>query len=100
MSERRRFDRQFKVDAVHMLESSGKTATEIASNLGIPRDSLSRWKREMKDENFRVFPGQGNPRDEELARLRKELADITMERDILKKAVAIFSKPEKRNTNS
>jgi len=54
----------------------------------------------LQEENLRVFPGQGNPRDEELARLRKELADVTLERDILKKAVAIFSKPEKRNINS
>jgi transposase len=100
MRERRKFDKQFKIDAVRLLESSGKTATEIASNLGIPRDALSRWKHEMQKENLRVFPGQGNPRDEELARLRKELADVTMERDILKKAVAIFSKPERRNTNS
>lgn len=100
MRERRKFDKQFKIDAVRLLENSGKTATEIASNLGIPRDALSRWKREVQEENLRVFPGHGNPRDEEVARLRKELADVTMERDILKKAVAIFSKPEKRNTNS
>ena len=100
MRERRKFDKQFKIDAVQLLESGGKTATEVASNLGIPRDALSRWKRELQEENLRVFPGQGNPRDEELARLRKELADVTLERDILKKAVAIFSKPEKRNINS
>jgi transposase len=55
-------------------------------------------KRELNEENVRAFPGHGNPRDEELTRLRKELADVKMERDILKKAVAIFSKPGDRNT--
>jgi transposase-like protein len=100
MKTRRRFDRQFKIDAVRLLETSGKTGVEVASNLGIPRDALSRWKRELNEENIRAFPGQGNPRDEELARLRKENADIRMERDILKKAVAIFSKPENRSSNS
>ena len=53
------------------------------------------WKRELQDGNLRAFPGHGNPRDEELYRLRKELAEITEERDILRKAVAIFSKPKK-----
>ena len=100
MTGRRIFDRQFKIDAVNLLKTSGKTATAIASDLGIPRDALSRWKREIEEQNLIAFPGKGNPRDEELTRLHKELAEITMERDILKKAVAIFSKPEKKNSNS
>jgi transposase len=100
MAGRRRFDKQFKVDAVRLLESSNKPATTIAIELGIPRDALSRWKRELNEENVVAFPGHGNPRDEELSRLRKECADLKMERDILKKALAIFSKPENRSTNS
>ena len=100
MRQRRRFDKQFKIDAVNLLETSGKTATAVAADLGIPRDVLSRWKREAMANNDRAFPGHGNPRDEEMARLRKENADLKMERDILKKALAIFSKPESRNTNS
>jgi len=100
MKERRKFDKQFKIDAVNLLESSGKTATEVAADLGIRQDALSRWKREIHEENKRAFPGRGNARDEEFIRLRKELADVKMERDILKKALAIFSKPENRNTNS
>jgi len=99
MNGRRKFDRQFKIDAVQLLESSGKTATAIAQDLGIPRDALSRWKREFHDENLKAFPGKGNPRDEELARLRREIADIKLERDILKKALAIFSKTENKYTN-
>lgn len=100
MAKRRRFDKQFKIDAVNLLESSGKTTTAVAADLGIPRDALSRWRSEVTVNNERAFPGHGNPRDKEMARLRNENADLKMERDILKKALAIFSKPESRNTNS
>jgi transposase len=100
MKDRRKFDKQFKIDAVRFLETSGKKPTDVAIELGIPRDALSRWKREVNEENVKAFPGHGNPRDEELVRLRKELADVKMERDILKKAVAIFSKPGDRSTGS
>ena len=95
MSTRRKYDDQFKIDAVNMMKSSNKTASEVARDLGIRPDLISRWKRELEQENVKAFPGQGNPRDEELARLRKENADLKMERDILKKAMAIFSKQEK-----
>ena len=94
MSNRRTYDRQFKIDAVRLLKESGKTATEIADNLGIKRDLLSRWKKEIADETKKAFTGKGNPRDEEVVRLKKEITDLRMERDILKKAMAIFSRKE------
>ena len=100
MSNRRTYDRQFKIDAVKLLKESGKTATEIADNLGIKRDLLSRWKKEFAEEAKKAFTGKGNPRDEEVARLKKEITDLRMERDILKKAMAIFSQPERKNLNS
>jgi len=95
MGTRRKFDKEFKIDAVNLLESSSKTATAVAEELGIPRDALCRWRRELNDKSKQAFTGQGNPRDEEIARLKKENAELKMERDILKKAMAIFSKPEK-----
>ena len=100
MNNRRTYDRQFKIDAVRLLKESGKTATEIADNLGIKRDLLSRWKKEFADQTKKAFAGKGNPRDEEVARLKRENADLRMERDILKKAMAIFSQPERKNLNS
>jgi transposase len=100
MKSRRKFDKQFKVDAIELLERSRKTITEVAEDLGIKPYALSRWRRELIENNDKAFPGKGNPRDEEVYRLKKELADVKMERDILKKAVAIFSKTEKRGTNS
>ena len=96
---KRRFDRQFKIDAVELLKTGGKTATALAADLGIPRDALSRWKREFSEENLIVFPGKGNPRDEEVASLKREIADVKLERDILKKALAIFSRTENKYTS-
>lgn len=97
---RRRFDKQFKLDAIQMLITSGKTHKVVADELGIPRDALSRWKREYDEHQLKAFPGKGIPRDQELANLRKEIADVKMERDILKKALAIFSNPGNRNASS
>jgi transposase len=100
MSTRRKYDRQFKIDTIRHLENSGKKGSEVARDLGIRHDLISRWKKELSEDNIRAFPGSGNPRDEEIAKLKRELADVKMERDILKKAVAIFSKPENRNIGS
>ena len=92
---RRKYIKEFKIEAVRLYENSDKSGREIERDLGIGRGVLYRWKRELQDENLRAFPGHGNPRDEELYRLRKELAEVSEERDILRKAVAIFSRPKK-----
>jgi transposase len=93
MKTRRIYDKQFKLDAVNLVRSTGKSASEVARDLGIRPELVTRWKREFEQDNEKSFPGQGNPRDEEMARLKKEVADLKMERDILKKAMAIFSQP-------
>jgi len=95
MNTRRKYNKQFKIDTVTMVSTGNKTASEVARDLGIRPDLVSRWKRELEEESKTAFTGQGNPRDEEIARLKKENAELKMERDILKKAMAIFSKPEK-----
>lgn len=95
MNTRRKYDRQFKIDAVNLVNSSDKSVSEVARSLGVRPDLVARWKRELEQGNIKAFPGQGNPRDEEIARLKKENAELKLERDILKKAMAIFSKPEK-----
>ena len=89
MSEaRRKYSREFKIEAVGLLESgrSGKEALGIASGM------VYRWRRQLMAEGVRAFPGNGNPRDEELAQLRKEVRELREERDILRKAAAIFSR--------
>ena len=90
---RRQFSEEFKRDALRLLESSQKGVAAIASDLGIKPDQLYRWKRELNQPGKKSFTGKGNVRDEEMIRLRKECAELRMERDILKKVVTIFSKP-------
>ena len=91
-NERRKYDADFKKESLDYFLKSGKSATTVANELGIRQDVLSRWKRESEKLNEKAFPGNGNPIESELFRLKKELADTTEERDILKKALAIFSK--------
>lgn len=93
--KRRKFNKDFKKESVEFLIRSSKPASKVAAELGIRQDLLSRWKREYEEHEDKAFPGQGNPIEAELAALKRDLADVTMERDILKKAVRIFSKDQK-----
>ena len=65
--------------------------------LGIAESLLGKWKRQYEQQGDDAFPGNGKQRGEsaELRRLRQQLAQVTMERDVLKKALAIFSQPTK-----
>jgi transposase len=94
---RRKFDKEFKIQAVKLLLESGKTVEEVAADLGIYHGNLTRWKREYRRDAEEAFPGMGKlkPEDEELRRLKKENEDLRQEREILKKALAIFSKPQR-----
>ena len=94
--QRRKFDSQFKMEAVRLV-LNGKSITQVADDLGINANVLARWKREYLQDKDHAFPGQGHlkPDDEELRQLKKQLRDVTEERDILKKALAIFSKQSK-----
>jgi transposase len=78
MVRRRTYTREYKESALELYHSSGKSAKEVADELGIHRENLCRWLRESeecKTSNIKVFPGQGNPRDEELTQLRKKVAE-------------------------
>ena len=91
---RRKYDRDFKLRAVKLVVGGGRPAAKVARELGIHANMLHRWKHQFLNDQEHSFPGKGHlkPQDEEVRRLRRELVDITEERDILKKAVAIFSK--------
>lgn len=88
---RRQYTREFKQEAVTLTNQPGSTIAQVARDLGIGRSMLGRWRRQLAGEGEKAFPGKGNPRDEEIARLKKELQQARMERDILKKAVGIFT---------
>ena len=96
MEKQRKYDREFKINTVKLYRESGKKLEEIATNLGIPKPTLYSWIREFKEHGEDSFHGSGliKPCNEEVYRLKKQLAEVTMERDILKKAAAIFLKPK------
>ncbi len=104
MSKSRKFyDPELKRKAVE-LSLARDNVREVAEELGIKADLLYRWRREQKAFAHNSFPGKGNPKltDEQkkIARLKKELADAKMERDILKKAIGIFSVSDKKSFGS
>ena len=94
MERRRRYDRQFKIETVRLVVEEGRKAAEVARDLGIHVNLIYLWKKQLAEDSEEAFPDHGNLKlsDAELRRLQRELADVREERDILKKALAIFSK--------
>jgi transposase len=88
--KKRQFDRDFKMSAVKMVTDGGHKAAEVARSLGIDAGRLYLWKKQFGDNGDKAFVGKGNLG--EMAVLRRKLREVEMERDILKKAVGIFSK--------
>lgn len=89
---RRNYDREFKREAVKLAEEQGVPQT--AFNLGVPENTLYRWRSEYNQAGQAAFPGKGQLKAEntEVVQLRRELVRVKQERDILKKALAIFSR--------
>ena len=103
--ERKQHSAEFKRDAVRMITQGGKSASQGARTLGIHSNLLRKWKRQLAlaqetqaagRQGYEAFPGQGHVHDKELTQLRREVAALKMERDVLKKAIAIFAEPAPR----
>lgn len=92
MSKRRKFSAEFKRGAVEQARQPGVSCAQVARELGIRDSLLTRWKREAETAGKAAFAGTGSPRDEEVARLKRELARITKERDFLREAATFFAK--------
>lgn len=99
MGAKRRFSREFKIEAVERV-LGGRKASEVAVELGINAEVLRRWKHDLAAGGERAFPGHGRPKpeNEELVALRRENARLREERDFLKKAAAYFAKLERRGS--
>ena len=102
MEKRRKYDKEFKREAVRLVLEEGRTAAEVERNLGTGSNMVSRWVREFQEDSEHSFPGQGRMKEpaQELHDLKKELERVKRERDILKKAVAIFSTDPDRYSDS
>ena len=91
----RHFTAEFKREAVQLLETSGKSCAQIAQELGISENVLYAWRRKLAARGSEAFPSKGHQTasEEELRHLHQENERLRMERDILRKASAIFSQP-------
>ena len=98
MKKRKIYSKEFKLEALRQWEQGDQSARAVASSLGLGRSALYKWKEQLSEQGEDAFQGLGcrpaGPPDE-LTRLKKELADVTMERDILKKAAAYLARQRK-----
>lgn len=91
---RRRFSREFKLEALRLVRERGVSVAQAARDLDVHENQLRKWVREFATDPAQAFPGQGQikPEQLEIERLRREVAKLKAERDILKKAAAFFAR--------
>ena len=92
--ERRKFTREFKLEAVRLIKDRGVSYVQASQDLGVHTSQLRDWVKKFSDDPQYAFPGHGQMKPEqlEIARLKREVAKLKAERDILKKAAAYFAK--------
>jgi transposase len=92
--QRRKFSREFKVEAVKLVKERGVSVTQAGRDLGVHENVLRKWVKEFGSAPVQAFPGHGQmkPEQQEIKRLRREVNTLKAERDILKKAAAYFAK--------
>jgi len=92
--ERRKFTREFKLEAVRLITDRGVSYVQAGQDLGVHPTQLRGWVKAFADDPAQAFPGPGQmkPEQAEIARLKREVAKLKAERDILKKAAAYFAK--------
>jgi transposase len=91
---RRTFSPEFKLEAIKLVRERGVVISQAARDLGLHQNVLRKWVKDHAENGTQAFPGRGKqrPDDAEVSRLRRELAKTKAERDILKKAIAFFTK--------
>jgi transposase len=95
MQKRRKYSQEYKQEAVQLVNLSDIPLSQVAGNLGINANLLRRWHKALGQSGQNAFPGNGTPRDKELAALKRELHQVKLERDFLKEAAAYFAKTSK-----
>jgi transposase len=92
--ERRKFTREFKLEAVKLIKERGVGTAQAARDLGVHQTVLRSWVKAFAGDPVQAFPGNGQmkPEQAEIARLKREVTKLKAERDILKKAAAYFAK--------
>ena len=98
MTKRQTYTKEFKIEAVRLLEESEKSGMEISRELGIRRNQLYKWQKELQSKGDSAFQGPGrNPAgsDDQVTKLKKENDRLREEVEILKKAAAYFARDMK-----
>jgi transposase len=92
--QRRKFSREFKVEAVKLVRERGVSVAQAAHDLDVHENVLRKWVKEFGSDPVQAFPGHGQmkPEHQEIERLRREVHKLKAERDILKKAAAYFAR--------
>jgi transposase len=92
--EQKTYTKEFKVEAVRLLEPSQKSQAQIARELGVADSTLSQWRKDLTEHGQNAFPGSGHqtPLEEENRHLKREVEVLRQERGILKKTIGIFSR--------
>jgi transposase len=93
MSERKKYSKEFKLDAASLVNEQGYSRAEAARSLGINANMLGRWVKESEKDDGHTFRGNGRltPDQEEVRKLRAQVKRLEMEKDILKKATVFFA---------
>jgi len=91
---RKTYTREFKLEAIQLVETSDKSIAEIERDLGLGVGQIHHWRRQLAKEGYDAFPGKGHlkPQDELVRQLRRENDILRQERDILKKAISVFAR--------
>lgn len=95
-----KYDKEFKMNAAKLYLANTKSLGEIAADLGVSKAGLGHWVKHYKAQGEKGFPGSGHRIEDEIKALQRELTLVRQERDILKKAIAIFSEPRGKGINS
>ena len=98
MSKRKHYSPEYKRELIELVRRSQSSCRKIALEVGISPNLVTRWVREADADGGKAFPGGGMARDEEMARLKRELTKVTKERDFLKDAAAYFAKQSPNGT--
>ena len=95
--QQKKYSKEFKLETIELARSSGKKDSQLERELGLSRGSLYNWRKEVERDGLQAFPGKGRLKsaDEYVRGLERELAIVQQERDILKKALAIFTRSQR-----
>ena len=95
--KQQKYSKEFKLETIELARTSGKNDSQLERELGLSRGCLYNWRKEVDRDGTQAFPGKGRLKatDEHVRGLERELAIVQQERDILKKALAIFTRSQR-----